>query len=84
MNACSSGEDIQYAGNIVVEVSPCIAVCKMDELTALCAGCGRTLNEITKWHSMAISERLTIRSVLEERLRSAGMIVPLSLSRKLK
>jgi uncharacterized protein len=30
-------------------VSPCIAVCEMDEGTGLCQGCFRSLQEIAQW-----------------------------------
>ena len=29
--------------------SPCIGVCNMDDLTGLCQGCYRTLDEIQQW-----------------------------------
>jgi uncharacterized protein len=29
--------------------SPCIGVCSMDDLTGLCLGCYRTLDEIQNW-----------------------------------
>jgi uncharacterized protein len=29
--------------------SPCIGVCSMDDLSGLCLGCYRTLNEIQGW-----------------------------------
>lgn len=32
--------------------SPCIGVCSMDDLTGLCLGCFRTLDEIQGWWDM--------------------------------
>lgn len=32
--------------------SPCISVCAMDEVTGLCQGCFRTLDEIQGWWDM--------------------------------
>ena len=29
--------------------SPCIGVCSMDDLSGLCQGCYRTLDEIQQW-----------------------------------
>ena len=29
--------------------SPCVSVCRMDESTALCVGCYRTIDEIMAW-----------------------------------
>lgn len=49
--------------------SPCNGVCRMDEETALCTGCGRTLSEIGDWGSMSDGERARIRDLLPERMR---------------
>lgn len=32
--------------------SPCIGVCSMDDLTGLCLGCYRTIEEIQGWWDM--------------------------------
>jgi predicted Fe-S protein YdhL (DUF1289 family) len=32
--------------------SPCINVCRIDEATAWCEGCGRTLDEIAAWATL--------------------------------
>lgn len=32
--------------------SPCTNVCKIDEATQRCAGCDRTIDEITRWSRM--------------------------------
>jgi uncharacterized protein len=37
--------------------SPCINVCVIDAGTALCAGCGRSLDEIARWSAMTDAER---------------------------
>ena len=37
--------------------SPCINVCKMDAQTGLCAGCLRTIDEITAWSRLDESRR---------------------------
>jgi predicted Fe-S protein YdhL (DUF1289 family) len=29
--------------------SPCIKICKLDEKSVSCIGCGRTIEEITNW-----------------------------------
>jgi uncharacterized protein len=55
--------------------SPCIQVCKMDDVTKLCIGCGRTLAEIAGWGSMTNEERAEVRLQLparQARLRSEG------------
>jgi predicted Fe-S protein YdhL (DUF1289 family) len=48
-------------------VSPCINVCTMDAITRLCAGCGRKLEEITRWTSMSDGERAAIMRELPAR-----------------
>ncbi|WFU14324.1 DUF1289 domain-containing protein [Bradyrhizobium sp. CB3481] len=53
--------------------SPCIAVCTMDPKTKLCFGCGRTLPEIARWHSMATAERLALMEGLAARMTEAGL-----------
>ena len=53
--------------------TPCIAVCLMDPKTNLCLGCGRTLPEIARWGRMESAERLSIMSMLPERMLTAGL-----------
>jgi predicted Fe-S protein YdhL (DUF1289 family) len=48
--------------------TPCINVCVLDPLSALCIGCGRTGEEITAWATMSETERLTVMAGLEQRL----------------
>jgi uncharacterized protein len=52
--------------------TPCIAVCFIDPKTRLCLGCGRTLPEIARWHSIDRTERLQIMAGLPARLLAAG------------
>jgi uncharacterized protein len=51
--------------------TPCINVCILDPLSALCIGCGRTGEEITAWATMSEPERLAIMVGLEQRLANA-------------
>ncbi|MBL0169637.1 MAG: DUF1289 domain-containing protein [Gemmatimonadaceae bacterium] len=39
--------------------SPCIKVCQVD-LDDRCRGCGRTLDEISRWSMMSIDERIAV------------------------
>ena len=48
--------------------SPCIKVCTMDARAGICAGCGRTLDEIARWGQMTESDRLAIMKTLGARL----------------
>lgn len=54
--------------------TPCIAVCMMDPKTKLCFGCGRTLPEIARWHSMNTAERLAVMEGLATRMAEAGLV----------
>jgi aspartyl protease family protein len=51
--------------------TPCINVCVLDPLSALCVGCGRTGEEITAWATMSEPERIAVMARLEERLAEA-------------
>ncbi len=60
-------------GNIETEeaiASPCINICKMDIVSALCQGCFRTRGEIAAWRQASNDERLQILAAVEKR-RSA-------------
>ncbi|WP_294269690.1 DUF1289 domain-containing protein [Propionivibrio sp.] len=47
--------------------SPCIDVCQMDEVSGLCQGCFRTLEEISGWSRAALDKRLSILAAVERR-----------------
>lgn len=47
--------------------SPCINVCQMDEVSGLCRGCFRTLEEITGWSRAADDDKLTILAAVDRR-----------------
>lgn len=55
--------------------TPCIKICTMDPRAGICAGCGRTLEEIARWGGMAESERLRIMELLSARLEKARQTV---------
>ncbi|MCB1533781.1 MAG: DUF1289 domain-containing protein [Rhodoblastus sp.] len=48
--------------------SPCNGVCRMDDTSGLCMGCGRTLSEIGDWGSMSDEQRARVRDLLPERM----------------
>ncbi len=48
--------------------TPCIQICVIDPLSALCIGCGRTVDEIAAWSGLDEPKRLTIMAELEARL----------------
>jgi predicted Fe-S protein YdhL (DUF1289 family) len=40
--------------------SPCNRVCTLDPASGLCLGCGRSLDEITRWTQMTDAERARV------------------------
>jgi predicted Fe-S protein YdhL (DUF1289 family) len=48
--------------------SPCVKICIVDPISALCIGCGRTLAEIAAWPQMGEAERAAVMAGLEARL----------------
>ena len=44
--------------------SPCIKVCRLAD--GVCVGCGRTLDEITRWSRMEDDERAAVVARVEE------------------
>ena len=51
--------------------TPCVKVCVLDPISALCIGCGRTPSEIAAWGTMSEPDRLTVMARLSERLAKA-------------
>jgi uncharacterized protein len=51
--------------------TPCINVCVIDPLSALCIGCGRTAAEIAAWTTMSEAERVAVMAGLAQRLIEA-------------
>jgi predicted Fe-S protein YdhL (DUF1289 family) len=45
--------------------SPCVSVCRLDPVTQLCTGCGRTIAEIAAWPGLSEPERKAIMARLE-------------------
>ena len=48
-------------------VSPCVNICQMDEISGLCRGCFRTLDEITSWSRAAVDDKLAILAAVDRR-----------------
>lgn len=48
-------------------ISPCIGVCAIDDLTGLCQGCFRTLDEIKAWWELPLSDQKALLTTLEQR-----------------
>lgn len=48
-------------------ISPCIGMCAIDDLTGLCQGCFRTLDEIKAWWDLTVSDQKALLTTLEQR-----------------
>jgi uncharacterized protein len=48
--------------------TPCNKVCTVDPASALCVGCGRTLDEIASWLAFSAEQRSRIMAELPRRL----------------
>lgn len=47
--------------------TPCVKICKIDPVTAICTGCARTLAEIAGWARFTDAERGRIMAELATR-----------------
>jgi predicted Fe-S protein YdhL (DUF1289 family) len=47
--------------------SPCINVCIIDECTGFCAGCMRTIDEITDWRNLTNAAKREVLVKVETR-----------------
>jgi len=47
--------------------SPCIGVCKLDEITGLCNGCRRNLDEIKGWKNYGEEEKRQVLARIDKR-----------------
>jgi predicted Fe-S protein YdhL (DUF1289 family) len=63
-------EDIRAGGKKYQHAvpSPCMSVCQMDEGTALCQGCLRTLEEIVNWGNADDTSRRRIWQAIDARV----------------
>ncbi|HET7156872.1 MAG TPA: DUF1289 domain-containing protein [Hyphomicrobiaceae bacterium] len=52
--------------------TPCVNVCVLEAASGLCAGCGRSLDEISRWATMTDTERRRIMLSLPDRRRQVG------------
>jgi predicted Fe-S protein YdhL (DUF1289 family) len=49
--------------------SPCVKTCVLDPASRLCAGCGRSLNEIADWARLDDAERRKVMAELPARMK---------------
>lgn len=52
--------------------SPCISICAIDQVTGLCAGCLRTLDEIAVWSVLDDEEKRAVWAELDARRGAAA------------
>lgn len=50
--------------------SPCNNICKIDEPSGYCMGCGRTMAEIGQWPNASSDQQQQILSLLPERMQA--------------
>ena len=48
-------------------ISPCVAVCVMNQDTGMCYGCYRTIEEIGGWVMMSKDQRRTVLAMVAAR-----------------
>jgi hypothetical protein len=51
--------------------TPCNKVCTIDPASRLCAGCGRSLDEIARWTALTAAERARVMAELPQRLETS-------------
>ncbi|MTJ80358.1 MAG: DUF1289 domain-containing protein [Telmatospirillum sp.] len=57
---------------MAAEKSPCVGLCKIDDASGYCRGCGRTIAEITAWKTATDPEKDAILARLPARMASFG------------
>jgi predicted Fe-S protein YdhL (DUF1289 family) len=50
--------------------TPCEKICIVDAASGLCRGCGRSLDEITRWTRYSDAERARVMAELPPRLEA--------------
>jgi predicted Fe-S protein YdhL (DUF1289 family) len=53
--------------------TPCVKICTLDARAGLCFGCGRTVDDITRWSWMTASERAQVLGELPARLAASAI-----------
>lgn len=49
--------------------SPCVRICRMDDVDGRCLGCSRTPEEIRHWFKISSAEKQAIIDSLPDRMR---------------
>lgn len=68
----STGTEVRVDGiNAAAPIpSPCTQVCRIDEASGWCEGCGRTLAEIAAWGEMSEAQKASVWASLAARRRT--------------
>ena len=64
---------LELKGFINMIDSPCIDICATDPESGLCVGCGRTIEEITKWLIFTETQKELIIKALEIRNKNSNI-----------
>lgn len=56
--------------------SPCISICAIDQVSGLCAGCLRTLDEIAVWSVLDDDEKRAVWTSIDARRANATLASP--------
>jgi uncharacterized protein len=59
------------AMSATLPATPCVRICIVDPVLALCIGCGRTVAEIAAWSAMSETGRIAVMAGLDARLRES-------------
>jgi len=59
------------AMSATLPATPCVRICVVDPVSALCMGCGCTIAEVAAWPTMSEADRVAVMGGLEARLREA-------------
>ena len=55
--------------------SPCTSVCIIDPVTGFCGGCFRTLEEISSWIDLSVTEKRAVIAALDARRSNFGAAI---------
>ena len=66
---CDRSASVQAAGQ--TSMSPCVSVCRMDEVRDLCLGCLRTRAELCAWSTMDEANKFKVWTSIAQRLQGA-------------
>ena len=56
--------------------SPCVSVCRMDELREFCVGCSRSLEELRQWRTLGNAEKKAVWALIAQRIAMPQTVTP--------